>query len=163
MYLTEFFDFDFVAAFKIAYELSKDYRGDRKQVREDFIKIADFCTKDKHLGLPIAVCAQYAIDLARMSQYYPKGVVEPFKAIYTVLREKKPFGLPVKDALEVTMRVLRFGPKAPDNFLRGYRFALDEKGHDATAKAALGFAISMAEKSITELPPPIIDTSKKDK
>lgn len=154
-YLTEFFDFDFKTSFNLAYELSKDYKGNPEQARKDFLALIKFCSEEKKLGLPLRFCAEFATKVAKLSQYYPKGIYQPFEDLYKKLRTKEPFGLSVKKSFELLIQILQHGPKAPDNFIKGYQFALDPKGLDLNANKALKFALKMAQQSVTELPPPL--------
>ncbi len=41
------------------------------QVREDFIELVRFCKADDKLDLPARLCAEYAIKLARLTQFHP--------------------------------------------------------------------------------------------
>ena len=77
-YLAEFFDYDYGTAARLAYELSKNYKGEPAQVREDFIELVRYCKDGKTLDLPTRLCAELTIKLARLSQYYPDGVRKPF-------------------------------------------------------------------------------------
>lgn len=155
-FLAEFFDYDYSTAVRLAYELSKDYKGDPKAVRDDFIELARFCKEGSSLDLPIKICAELAVKIARLSQYYPKGVRQPFLNIYQSLREKKEFQLDIKTALDVTYSVLKSGPNAEVHFFEAYDYALDEKGLALVKDEALRFAIRMAKRSYKGSTPPLI-------
>ncbi len=72
-FLTEFFDYDYTSAVRLAYELSRDYKGDPQTVRDDFIELSRFCKEGKSLDLPMKLCAELAVKIAKLSQYYPKA------------------------------------------------------------------------------------------
>ena len=96
-FLAEFFDYEYQSAAKLAYELSRDYKGDPVQAREDFLDIVHYCKDGKTLDLPTKLCADLSIRLAHLSQYYPDGVRKPFHKLYSDLREKKEFALDMKN------------------------------------------------------------------
>ncbi|MGE3680711.1 MAG: hypothetical protein AB7G93_03220 [Bdellovibrionales bacterium] len=155
-FLSEFFDYDYRMAVELAYELSKNYKGEPALVREDFIELARFCRDTKDLDLPRQLCAELAIRLARLSQFFPQGVKAPFYRLFNELRNKREFSLDVKTALEITYNVLKGGPKAPENFFAAYAFATRKEGLDYDHSAALSFAVKMAKRShVGEEPPPI--------
>lgn len=157
-FLAEFFDYDYQTAAKLAYELSKNYKGEPAQVRDDFIQLVHYCKDGKTLDLPNKLCAAFTLKLARLSQYYPDGIRKPFYNLFQTLREKREFSLDMKTALDVSYNVLKSGPRAPDNFLSAYQFATSKDGLDLDRSKALGFAIRMADRSFIggEKPPVIL-------
>lgn len=154
-YLGDFFNLPFEVSFEIAYQLSKDFRGNLDTARTDFQKIGELCLDTKTLGLPVPECAMYAVKLAKLGEYYPKGVYSAFQEIYPKLREDKRFGLPIGQALEVCYRVLRHGPLAKTNFLQAFNYGTDKKGLDLDGKPALDFALKMSQYSTLQNEPPI--------
>lgn len=155
-FIGEFFDYDYTTAVALAMELSKNYRGDANLVREDFIALTQFCKKSQTMDLPNRTCAEYAIKMARLSDLYPQGIREPFLTLYKKLRENREFGMDVKSALDVAYNVLKHGPKAPDNFLDGYSFAMKDSGLALGRNQALAFALRMAARSFEGEKPPAI-------
>jgi hypothetical protein len=155
-FLAEFFDYDYALAVGLALELSRDYRGDPAQVRDDFIELTRFCKDGKNLDLPGRICAEYAIKLARLSELYPHGVRRPFLDLYKRLREDRDFGMDVKTALEISYKVLKNGPRAEDNFMSGYAFAMKETGLGLGRHESLQFALKMAARSYQGEEPPAL-------
>jgi hypothetical protein len=155
-YLAEFLDYDYAGAVALALELSRDYHGDAALVREDFIALSKFCRDSKSMDLPTKTCSQYAVKMARLSQFFPYGVKGPFIALYTKLREDRDFGLDVKTALDISYNILKNGPAAPDNFMAGYAYAMKEKGLSLGRNQALEFALKMAVRSFAGDEPPAI-------
>ena len=156
-FLAEFFDYDYAAAAGLAYELSRDYTGDPAQVRDDFIELVRYCKDGKTLDLPTKLCAKLTIKFAKLSQYYPKGIRKPFYSLFHDLRERKDLLLDMKTALDVTYNVLKSGPRAPENFFSGYKYATDKNGLNLDQRKALDFALRMADRSFIggEKPPAI--------
>lgn len=154
-YLGEFLDFDYFSAIKLSYEISTQYKGNRKKAREDFMKILKYCMDKGEMNLPVKTCAELSVPLARLSQYYPDGIYNPFITLYTTLRNDKRFGVSVKVALSILLDILPYGPTAPKNFTDSYDYALDKKGLGVDGREALQFAIAMSHRSAKKLPPPI--------
>lgn len=154
-FLAEFFDYDYPTAVALAFELSKNYKGDPVQVREDFIELVRFCKDGKKLDLPSRLCAEFTIKVARLSQFYPKGVRQSFYKLYQRFREDEAFGIDIQTALKVTYGILKNGPRAPDNFFRGYEFAIADKGLGYSQGDALNFGLRMASRSHRGFEPPV--------
>jgi hypothetical protein len=159
-YLGEYFDLDYSSALKISFELSKLYKGNRKKALQDFLEISKFCLKRDGLNLPISQCADIAVVMARLSQYYPEGVHEEFFKLYKALREDRRFGVSIKTALRIIREVLPFGPTAPKNFLKAYEYAIDPQGLASGGLAAIKFSVLMARNSVKQWPPPVYTPPK---
>lgn len=155
-FMAEFLDYDYSSAVTTAMELSRDYGGDPARAREDFIALARFCRESKTLDLPMKTCGQYAVKVARLSELFPDGVKKPFIAFYTKMREDREFGMDVKTALDITYNVLKNGPRAPDNFMSGYAFAMKDSGLGLGRNGALEFGLKMAARSYSGEKPPAI-------
>jgi hypothetical protein len=162
-YLSEFYDYDYTTAVKLAFELSRDYQGDANEVRDDFIALSKFCKESRSVELPVKICADIAVKLARLSELYPEGIRKPFTTLYTKLREDKDFSLDVKTALDVAYNVLKNGPTAPDNFLSAYAYSMKEDGLASDRKKSLHFALKMAVRSYIGDEPPAIPAVTNDK
>lgn len=155
-FLSEFFDYDYALAVGLALELSRDYKGEPAQVRDDFIYLAQLCKDSKTLDLASKPCAEYAVKVAKLSQIYPEGIRGPFAEFYKKMREDRDFGFDVRTALEITYKVLRNGPRAPDNFMKAYAYAMKEDGLALPRMQALEFAVKMANRSFIGKEPPVI-------
>ena len=158
-FLAEFFDYEYPSAIRLAYELSKDYKGSASRLREDFLSFVRFCKDSKNMDLPANLCSELAVKFARLSQYYPEGVRGPFDQLYAELRKAGTFGLDMKAALETSYNVLRHGPKASENFLQGVRYALSKEGLELSQQQAIEFGIKMAERSYRGEAPPVLNES----
>ena len=154
-FLAEFFDYDYRTAAALAFELSKDYKGDPKQVRDDFIELVRFCKSGDKLDLPTRLCAEYTVKLARLTQFHPKGIREAFYKLYGKFRDDQKFNLDIRTALELSYNILKYGPRAPDNFFAAYDFATDEKGLALAHGAGIEFSMRMAARSFKGSEPPL--------
>lgn len=160
-YLSEFFDFDYYSALQISYEISSQYKGNRKQSREDFVNVLNYCMKKEEMNLPMKTCAEISLTMARLSQHFPDGVFKPFVDLYTTLKNDKRFGVSIRVALSILMDVLPSGPTAPQNFLDAFDYALSPAGLGIDGREALQFALSMSIRSARKFPPPIYVPQKK--
>jgi hypothetical protein len=155
-FLSEFFDYEYTVAASLAFELSKNYKGNPKNVREDFLDLMRFCKDGAKLDLPTRLCAEYTIRVARLSQHYPAGVRGDFYKLLQRFRSDKQFELELKAALELTYNILKYGPHATANFFQAYDFAMNKQGLDMTHNAAVEFGVRMASRSFKGEEPPII-------
>lgn len=159
-YLGEYYDLDYSSALKLSFELSKKYKGNRKQAREDFLELSKFCLSKEGLNLPVTQCADISISLARLSQFFPDGIRNDFYKLYKALREDRRFGVNVLTAMRIIKEVLPYGPTATQTFLQSYEFAIDPKGLASGGMAAVKFAVSMAKSAVKQWPPPIYTPPK---
>ena len=153
-FLAEFFDYEFPKAMKLALELSRDYHGDPTVLRADFISLIKYCKDKKGLDLPLSQCANYAVIVAKLSQYHEKGIAQEFTTLFEQLRFRKDMNFDVKKAMELTPRILQNGPKAKNNFFTAYEFAI--KDHEYDRQKAVAFALEMADRSYSGEQPPIL-------
>ena len=158
-YLREYFDYDFTRALQLAYEFALDAGQPPPQLKADFEQMVEFCLSQKALDLPIQVCAELGIEVAKQSAYFAEGVFPSYRRLYEELRTS-PYNLPLNQALSVALQIIRFGPRAPENFTQAYQLARnEEEGLRAQPPEALRFALAMAERSVTSLPPPRAEAS----
>jgi hypothetical protein len=154
-FLKEFFDYESTKALNVAYELSRDYKGDAARAREDYIALAKFCKGNDKLGLPMAFCSEYVVQVVKLSQYYQDGVVEPFMDLFKKLRSDKQYGLDMKLSLEVAYNILKSGPKSPENFHKAFSFAVEDLRLDK--RKSIEFALLLADRSfIGGKEPPVL-------
>lgn len=147
MYLTEFLNLDFKTTFEATLDLSLNYQGNLEFALQDFNKMSEFCLDSKSLGLSVSQCTQMALKIAKLSQYYRKGVYESFQEVYKTLREDKKFGLSVKEALISSEQILKNGPMAVPNFIKAFEYATNPKGLGLKGPEAVQFAMKMADLS----------------
>jgi len=156
-FLSEFFDYDYPHALKLAIELSKDYTGDPKIVREDFLRLVRFCkesTGPNNLDLPIRLCADYVAKIAHSSQFYPGGIAQIFLDFFSKLRDSKDYLLDIRGTLRVAEAVLRSGPTAVENFTEAFDFGRQDLALDK--QNSLQFAMDLSSRSYVGQSPPVM-------
>lgn len=151
-YLGEFFNLDYRKSLEISYLLSKHYMHDKNRVRQDFLKIADFCLDKKKLNLNAALCAQLALDMALLSPLFNKeGVADDFISLFETLQTDKRFGLDVSRSLALVKEVISHGPLAKKNFMDAFSYAISKEGLHLSAEDGLKFSLKMAKASMIQL------------
>ncbi|MGZ3748311.1 MAG: hypothetical protein ACXWRE_13100 [Pseudobdellovibrionaceae bacterium] len=148
MYLESFFDFDFATAYKVSFQLSRDYEGKVQDVREDFIKLVKFCTLNDQVNLPLKQCAEVAIKIVEQTPKFPGGLYSSFEKFFTFLRTDKHLGLSVMDALNLVPKVFSYGPKAPENFREALEYAFSSKKITIDHPNAMNLALRLARQSL---------------
>jgi hypothetical protein len=126
LFLENFLDLDFTTAYKISHELSKDYKGEPTKLRDDFVKIVTYCTNEKDFSLGKKLCLQLAMALTKYTELFPNGVFADFKSFVAYIQDNKRLGFSLKETLNLAIRVMSKGPKAPKNFKKTIDFALDK-------------------------------------
>lgn len=126
LFLENYLDLDFTTAYKITNELSKDYTGDPAKLRDDFVKIVNYCTNEKEFSLNKKFCLELAIRLTKHTELFPNGVFDEFKKFVTYVQNHKRLGFNLKETINLAIRVISKGPKASKNFKSTIDFALDK-------------------------------------
>lgn len=150
MYLQSIFDFDFMTAYRVSFQLSKDYEGKAADVREDFIKLVKFCTKGDKVGLPLRQCAELALKLVEHTPKFPGGLYPSFEKFYTFLRSDKRMGVSVIETMNLMPQVFAYGPKAPENFQKSLEYALASRKITIDHVNAMNLALRLAKQSVAQ-------------
>lgn len=148
MYLENFFDFDFATAYKVSFELSRDYEGKARDVREDFVKLVKFCTQSDKASLPLRQCAELALKIVNHTPKFAGGLYGEFEKFYSFLRTDKRIGLSVIEALNLVPKVFAYGPKAPENFRKGLEYATTSHKINIDHTNAVHLALNLARHSL---------------
>lgn len=151
-YEEDFLNLDALSAMKISLKLSHDYKGEPKNVLKEFKKLVEYCKESKSLDLPLPLCAEVASKITLLGQDYEGSISKAFIDLMSYLESSKNGPkLNRKKAVEVSERVLNFGPIAQKNFEQAFEFAVSTKGLGFTHERALSFAMNMAERSTEEV------------
>lgn len=148
MYLENTFDFDFMTAYKVSFQLSRDYEGKAADVREDFIHLVRFCTKNDKVALPLKQCAELALKIVEHTPKFPGGLYSSFEKFYGFLRTDKRMGLSVLESLNLVPKVFAYGPKASENFQKSLEYSLSSKKINIDHVNALNLALRLAQQSL---------------
>ncbi|MBC7370413.1 MAG: hypothetical protein H7326_02545, partial [Bdellovibrionaceae bacterium] len=148
MYLQNIFDFDFMTAYRVSFELSRNYEGKAADVREDFIQLVKFCTKSDKVALPLKQCAELSLKIVEHTPKFPGGLFSSFEKFYSFLRTDKRMGLSVIQSLNLVPQVFAYGPKAPENFQKSLEYTLSSKKITIDHKNAMNLALRLAEQTL---------------
>lgn len=161
LFLENYLDLDFTTAYAISHQLSKDYKGEPVKLRDDFVKIVNYCINGKDYSLGKKLCLELAMELTKYTDLFPNGVFEDFKNFVTYTQNHKRLGFNLKEAMKLSVRVISKGPKAPRNFKKIMDFALDKSESlnlaelQAFQLALLVSDLSFDPKRTTEEPPKV--------
>ena len=146
VYGSEFFDLSFQAAHDLALTYSRNYPGDLKTIAADFTAFSRFCLSEKSLARQ--ACAELIMEMARVSDLFEHGVYGEFDQLMKSFLEDPLFQVSIKEALQLTREILRYGPQAPANFRKGFDYALSAKGLKLENRKAVEFGLKMAAHSL---------------
>lgn len=150
-YEEKFLNLDALNAMRISMKLSHDYTGEPEEVMKEFRKLVEFCKESKSLDLPLPLCAQVASKITLLGQNYEGSIAKAFIELMNFLESsKKGPTVNRKKAIEISEKVLSFGPRAQKNFEQAFEFAVSKKGLGQTHERALSFAMTMAERSVKD-------------
>ncbi len=149
IYSPETYNQDYKFAVEMALKLSKEFKGSTRTVREDFKNFLDFCLGAKKDQLPMNLCFKVSLEAIQYNIYFESGVFSSFRELYEKLRNDNEYFLSIRDALQISLRVIQFGPRASQNFLTAYQFALSQKGLKMGRPQAFEIALKMASNSVT--------------
>lgn len=148
IFLANYLNLDFANAYRLSLDLSRDYQGDPKKLRKDFVSIVDFCLSNKGLALDFKNCSELTMNLTRHTDLYENGVFPEFRKVYDYLRFNKRTGLNIKEALLVLPRVMAKGEKAPANFMEMMRYLLEKGPFQGSQTDALKLSLWVADLSM---------------
>ena len=148
LFLESKFNLDFMTAFKVSLQLSAGLPGRWEKIRLDFEQFQKFCTDASKLDLPIAVCAQWTLNLIKQEEKFPLGIYESFEKINTFLTTNKGPQLNVRDRLVLITEVLNYGPTAPENFKKALLWMNTLNGDGIDPAKAHRFALQIAKNSL---------------
>lgn len=151
-YEEDFLDLDALSAMKISLRLSSQFKGDPEIARDDFKAVALYCKEKKKLNLPLPTCAKIATDIALLSEKFHEEIAEDFiDLLEFISQDSDGPGLDLNKALDITKKLITYGPRSYKNFKISYEYALDKDGLGLSAKDALNFAQNIAKRSYKDL------------
>jgi len=141
-YLEKYLDLSLQEALDLARALS----GQGPWIRQDYVKLVDFCLAKQGLALAKPDCAILARDLALMGEpEQTRSVAERFIELLEFLRSHKDGPqLTTADALSISKELIAISPEAGRNFIPGYKFARDKDQLGLDRSKAVAFARRLA-------------------
>lgn len=151
-FLENHLNLDFLNAFRLSIELSKDYTGDPELLRKDFLSFVKFCTGEKEMALNFQICTELVVKMTKHTAMYKEGVFPTFEKLYKYIRQHKNLGLPMNEALNLMEQILSYGPKASDNFQKSIEYSLEKGPVRISETMALTLALALVKSSLKEEP-----------
>jgi hypothetical protein len=146
-YAQDAMDLDLRASVRMADELTRDFEADTVAVRDDFIRLLDFCSGSEKLGLPKPQCGAFAARLAKQGQKWSGGISAPYIQAFEFAVSNKGPALTTARAIEIANQLTAAGPGSAENFVDAYKYAVSKKGLGLADNAALGFALKIGLES----------------
>lgn len=147
LFLENHLNLDFTTAYRLSNELSKDYKGDPIKLRDDFVRIVDFCEAEKEMALDKKTCAELALTLTKYTELFPNGTYEDFQATVRYVQTHKRLGFNIKETLKLVVRLISKGPKASTNFRKIMSYALESEELKLNELQAYQLAVLIADLS----------------
>lgn len=148
VYLENYFNFDFPTAYKVAFELSKDLKSNVEKTRTDFTRMVKFCIASDKMNLPLNLCAEMVLQVAKYSPLYDDGMTQTFEDAYFFLRHHKRLGLTIKDTIRVLPEILAHGPMSFMNFKHTFEYATSSEKLRLNERVALDLALKVTKNSL---------------
>ncbi len=146
-YLPKYLDLDLHRSLKLSRDLSLQYQGTSQTIESDFRQLVEFCLSQDGLGLAKPQCAEWTLKLMNAGQSNPDPLYPQFKTLFDFFETQKDLKLDIKGELTWIEKILSINEKATENFIQGYRLAVDEKGLRLPVAGALNFGWTLAQKS----------------
>lgn len=143
-YLAEYLDLDYGTALQMARSLSIEYTGDPIIAEKDFLRLVDFCTNDKWLGLSKPRCGVIAGRVIKTAENFKREVAPLFEKVFEFIISDRGPTPDLMMALDLSEKLVAMGPDSPENFMQAYRFAVNEDGLRLTAKDSIDFAMKIS-------------------
>lgn len=160
LFLENHLNLDFTTAYRLSNELSKDYKGDPVKLRDDFVKIVDFCEAEKEMALDKKTCAELALTLTKYTELFPTGVFDDFQSTIKYVQTHKRLGFNIKETLKLVVRLIARGPKASTNFKKIMTYALEGDALKLNELQAYQLAVLIADLSFDASKGTPLDTLK---
>lgn len=137
------FNLPFYQAFETAKFFAESTKGNKAELKKDFIGFLSFCFEDLDgTLLSLDQCRKLSFQYLNLHKYYPQGVFKDFKNLFVFLRDKRETGLPISTALSITHEVLLNGPGAQKNFIDSYQYGLNQLSLKPSQALALSLKLA---------------------
>ena len=157
-FVESFVDFDAITSLKIATSLTLGLDSFPKWVQKDFETLANFCSKEKNLGIIKGECANFVVELVKLNankrnrkgEALSVGISEAFISGYDYFtKEEDGPKLANYDAIKQLIKILKVSPYGVSRFEKMYEFAIDDM--KVTRDEAIGLATNVALRSRADI------------
>ncbi|MGE4232247.1 MAG: hypothetical protein AB7F43_02860 [Bacteriovoracia bacterium] len=150
-FVADSLDLDLATSIDLAHSLSSGFDGDHKVALKDFYHLVGFCLDYEGIDLPRPACAKMAARIARTTKVHKQSVYHSFKEAYMFMSTSgKGPHMDNGQATRKAEELVAIAPRAVDNYIVAYRYAVAEKGLGMSVPDALSFADKMAKETNLE-------------
>ncbi|NCN40600.1 hypothetical protein GW916_05055 [bacterium] len=146
-YLKKYLDLSAADAFKLASDMIQIEDGATSPAASDFEETVAFCVGDRRLTLPKKYCASQAIQLAKISGEYGESLFDDLKDLVLWFIERNEKDFPAPKAFSQAFEIVKFGPRAKDNFLKTLKYLNGESGPKMKPDEAFQLALKVSQLS----------------
>ncbi|MBX7231395.1 MAG: hypothetical protein K1X29_04845 [Bdellovibrionales bacterium] len=146
-YLRDHLDLDLQTSVQMATDLSLSFKGNVKLALKDFSELSQFCLSQNGLNLPIKNCASLAHKVTLSGELYAESMANVFKDTFEFLTNESTLKMPLIEAISWAQKIVAMGPKASQNFILAYRYAIKQNGMSYSSGKALQFASLLASRT----------------
>ncbi len=145
------FNLPFYQAFETAKFFAESAKGNKAELKKDFLGFLNFCFEDSNgILLSLEQCRSLSFSYLKLHADYPKGVFPDFKTLFNFLRNDKETGLSISNALSMTQKVLLNGPGSQKNFIDSYKYGLAKLNMKPGQSLALAYKLAGYTKNSRE-------------
>ncbi len=145
------FNLPFYQAFETAKFFAESSKGNKAELKKDFLGFLSFCFEDSNgILLSLEQCRSISLKYLKLHSAYPKGVFQDFRSLFTFLRDQKETGLPISSALSLTQEVLLNGPGSQKNFVDSYKYGLYQLNMKPSQSLSLALKLASFTKNKNE-------------
>lgn len=142
-FLEDSLDLDVSTSIHMASQLSLEFNGDTRNVREDFIHLLNFCLDEKSLNLPRPQCGAFAVRVAHLGEKFEGKISRPFIELFDFLRSSSGPQLVTGQALSLAEQLITGGRASYDNFTQAFKYGTAKQGLNLPIQEAVDFAKKM--------------------
>jgi len=122
---------------------------DHVRVLSDFNELSDFCLNRKGLDLSLKTCSDMIGKIIPKGEDQAPSIARAFVDLIEFMTvDSKGPQIPLKQAIDESIKILDHGSRAADNYILAFKFAISEKGLSMKNKDAMAFSATMASRSV---------------
>ena len=149
IYLEKFFDLPASDALALAKKITVELERDHVRVMSDFNELSDFCLNRKGLDLSLKTCSDMIGKIIPKGEDKAPSIARAFVDLIEFMTvDSKGPQIPLKQAIDESIKVLDHGSRAADNYILAFKFAISEKGLSMKNTDAMAFSATMASRSV---------------
>ncbi len=147
-YLKKYLDLSLPHAIEIAFLLADKFDGNHLNSQRTFNQVLRLCNGRGELDMPNMLCANLAARVAKSGENFSRPLGDGFRKLFQYLIKRNGPNLAAYKAIELTEKVMKYGPTASRNFIQAYQFAISKKGLNVAKGQAISFGEKLAQRTL---------------